>query len=224
MTLDRPPRIATWLLEHLAPGPRNESLAGDLLEELRSGRTAGWYWRQAIDAIVIACSRQFLNHATAMLYAMVWTTLVPAWLRAIGSIEQRFNLSQRFGQMDWPWSILFDWGLLLAANLFFLGAGIAIFHLPHLWAARKLSLRPLTHGLLASAPTLLTVWAALVVLPKIFPLQNAANSLDSSPAASAVPHLQVAAMVVRLPFFLVILAALWGTASHHTNHGVSLST
>ena len=28
----RPPSLATWLLAH-TPGPRNEALAGDLLEE-----------------------------------------------------------------------------------------------------------------------------------------------------------------------------------------------
>ena len=34
MTPMRPPSLATWMLNHLIPGPRNEALAGDLLEEL----------------------------------------------------------------------------------------------------------------------------------------------------------------------------------------------
>ncbi len=38
-----PPPIATWLLEHV--GLRNQSLAGDLLEEYRTGRSGAWYWR-----------------------------------------------------------------------------------------------------------------------------------------------------------------------------------
>jgi hypothetical protein len=48
-----PPRIATWLLEHLGPGYRNESLAGDLFEEYQQDRTRAWYWREVIAAICI---------------------------------------------------------------------------------------------------------------------------------------------------------------------------
>jgi hypothetical protein len=48
-----PPRIATWLLEHLGPGYRNESLAGDLFEEYQQDRTRAWYWRQVVVAICI---------------------------------------------------------------------------------------------------------------------------------------------------------------------------
>jgi hypothetical protein len=53
MTMRVPPRIATWLLKHLGPGYRNESLAGDLYEEYQHDRTQAWYWRQTAAAIVI---------------------------------------------------------------------------------------------------------------------------------------------------------------------------
>ena len=45
--------LATWMLDHLTLGARNESLSGDLLEELHSGRSTAWYWRQTISAIAI---------------------------------------------------------------------------------------------------------------------------------------------------------------------------
>jgi hypothetical protein len=48
--------MATWLLEHLGPGYRNESLVGDLFEEYEQGRTRAWYWRQAVVAIFIGRS------------------------------------------------------------------------------------------------------------------------------------------------------------------------
>jgi hypothetical protein len=42
--MPHPPRLATLLLNWLAPG--NEALRGDLDEEFRNGRGSRWYWRQ----------------------------------------------------------------------------------------------------------------------------------------------------------------------------------
>jgi len=210
-----PPSLATWLLEHLTPGPRNEALVGDLMEEFRTGRPAAWYWRQTLAAMAIACSRQVLSNSAAMLFTTVWCTLVPAWLLAIAGVERHFNLAQRFGQMDWPWSIVCDWSLLFAAPLIFIWTGIALYLIPHLWATRNLRLRPLMRGILASIPTLFAIWAALVLLPKGFLLENTQAAAHPSLSSSTVPHMHI---VVRLPFFLAVLCTLWGAASRLNNH------
>ena len=47
----RPPRLASLLLERLAPG--NEALLGDLEEEFSGGRSRAWYWRQVMAAIAL---------------------------------------------------------------------------------------------------------------------------------------------------------------------------
>jgi hypothetical protein len=52
MNRRRPPKLATWLLDRLGYTRHNAALAGDLLEEFRSGRSGAWYWRQT--AMVIA--------------------------------------------------------------------------------------------------------------------------------------------------------------------------
>jgi hypothetical protein len=57
MTLRAPPRLATWLLRHLGPAYRRESLAGDLLEEYQLDRTRSWYWRQTGAALLISAAR-----------------------------------------------------------------------------------------------------------------------------------------------------------------------
>lgn len=57
MTPRVPPRTATWLLLHLGPGYRSESLAGDLFEEYQQDRTRAWYWRQTAAAIVVGRTR-----------------------------------------------------------------------------------------------------------------------------------------------------------------------
>lgn len=46
------PRAATWLLKYFC---QNEALIGDLLEEYRQGRSASWYGRQVLMAILVGC-------------------------------------------------------------------------------------------------------------------------------------------------------------------------
>jgi hypothetical protein len=211
MTPMRPlPSLATWLLEHLIPGPRNEALAGDLLEEFSAGRPAAWFWRQTLAVLALACSRQLLTNRGVLFFTTLWSTLVPAWVLAIGGLEVRFHLNQRFSQLDWPWSILSDWGLLLAANLLFIWTGIALYLIPHLWAARNLRLRTFAHEILSSIPILIALSAALVVLPKMFLMSRAAAA---SSAASWMHNQHLVALLVRLPFFLTVVCTLWGAAS-----------
>ena len=56
--------LANWMLKHWVLGPYDESLTGDLLEELRSGRSVGWYWRQAIAAIAVSLSNRFHTYVS----------------------------------------------------------------------------------------------------------------------------------------------------------------
>jgi putative ABC transport system permease protein len=56
VTDQTPPRLAQWLLRRtLPPGARGDTIAGDLLEELRARNGtdgAWWYWRQALSLAV----------------------------------------------------------------------------------------------------------------------------------------------------------------------------
>ncbi len=54
-----PPGIAVWLLKQWASPYQRESLAGDLLEMYRGGRSRLWLWRQVIAALWIARLRAF---------------------------------------------------------------------------------------------------------------------------------------------------------------------
>jgi hypothetical protein len=53
MRSEQPPALAHWLLKQFGCGPNNDAVIGDLNERYRQGHSRGWYWGQAIWAIVI---------------------------------------------------------------------------------------------------------------------------------------------------------------------------
>lgn len=57
MKTSQPPILATKLLERLSSSPHGDALAGDLIERYREGRSAAWYWRQALLAIVVSFAK-----------------------------------------------------------------------------------------------------------------------------------------------------------------------
>jgi hypothetical protein len=57
VTARRPPRLASWVLDHLGMRYRRESLTGDLFEEYQQGRSQLWYWRQVVAAVFAARTR-----------------------------------------------------------------------------------------------------------------------------------------------------------------------
>jgi len=56
MKTRKPPRLAAWLLKWM--GAADDPLAGDLIEEFQNGRSAAWFWRQSLWAIVTGMGRQ----------------------------------------------------------------------------------------------------------------------------------------------------------------------
>jgi len=58
----RPPALATRLMTTLLVGSNRESLIGDLVEQHQLGRSAIWYWRQAISAVVSGFAAEVSQH------------------------------------------------------------------------------------------------------------------------------------------------------------------
>ena len=85
MSSRRPPLVAGWLLERFCPEP---GLAGDLIEEYGRGRSALWYWKQAIVAASIYPFAQILAHkwlavrAIALGY-LIWYVFNETLLRGV---------------------------------------------------------------------------------------------------------------------------------------------
>ena len=49
----RTPTLANWLLARLLPASQAETIAGDLEEQFAADRSRLWFWRQAMNAIII---------------------------------------------------------------------------------------------------------------------------------------------------------------------------
>lgn len=91
MRSTNPPRLAALLLQVFAV---DDAIAGDLDEEYQAGRSAAWYWRQTIAAVLAAPLRQFDPHELFAVQGMfmqivmlalisvtaVFTVKVTAWL------------------------------------------------------------------------------------------------------------------------------------------------
>jgi len=80
MVRANPPALANWMLDHLTPAGHEDALAGDLLEEFRAGRSAAWYWRQVLGALLFEWIKHFRKRnrepelATTSGLTLHWTT------------------------------------------------------------------------------------------------------------------------------------------------------
>lgn len=85
MSQTKPPALAGWVLRHFLLGGRNEALEGDLLEEFQHRRSAAWYWRQVLRAIVASLVGQLRQHwkllSLEAAFVLAWTYYSLLFLR-----------------------------------------------------------------------------------------------------------------------------------------------
>jgi hypothetical protein len=110
MRLSKSPVVATWLLDHFGPGPGNDAVLGDLIEQYRSGRSRAWYWQQVILAIAVGAWKEIASHKLLACRAFVtlWGILfieVTMIRYAIISLDPNsasiFRLFSAAGHQDW---------------------------------------------------------------------------------------------------------------------------
>jgi hypothetical protein len=195
------------MLKHLPPGRQNEALAGDLLEEFVHGRSAIWYWRQVMVAIVIRCYRDILNHRTILTYAAVWSILAPSWFVISDKMWANSQLLGPIYRMDFPWSTICDLIFVSGLSLVFIWTGLLLYLVPHMLAMRSFNIGRLGRGLSLT----LLVWAALLVLSFLLPPpMHSLDRRDFTPL-NAIKNMQI--WVGCLPAILTLVCGLWGATS-----------
>jgi hypothetical protein len=127
MNRTNPPRIATWMMEHLAPADSDEAIAGDLLEHFRAGRSSVWYWRQAITAIAVEWGRSAWRRRAPLLFAAMWSLLSPAWELFFANYSRHRPLIGAIWRLPFPLSTITDLALRVAVDMSFIWAGVVVY-------------------------------------------------------------------------------------------------
>jgi hypothetical protein len=203
-----PPTMAAWLLRRFVV---DEALVGDLAEELRTGRSRVWYWRQALAAVTMASVKEVGQQKLHALQAVVtgWVFLLLIFI----FLGPRVANGLAFQTWGWTREIGYDpthdWQPFHIAATFDSYAGFAI----SAWAVVR-SQRD--HAL----PMLLAYLVSVVVV-----LTSAATFLAWRARPIAVPHPLFYVVSPTLPYvwraglllvpLVILIVGLW--TDGHTN-------
>jgi len=185
MKSSHPPALASWLLEHLVPEGKNEVLAGDLLEEFGQRGSSSWYWRQVLAAIIVGFLQEIRVRWTAVLFAIVFSIVVP-WRYIAPKLQSLFFIGIR---LPWPLSLISQMGFLALFDGIVLALAVGVY----LAVVRNSNPRKLTQALLAGL--------SVVAL--------SSTGAVCAPALHRFSLRFVILFIVYLPLFFGFLVSMW---------------
>lgn len=210
MSRREPPPIAAWALEHLTFGDRDEALAGDLLEALQNGRSNTWYWRQALMACAVSWSESFRERASLLIFALLWSMAAPGW-DAICAMANVDHLAYRFIsilRIFWLPLYLLVWTTL---HSLFLWAGLLIFSVFHLSLGGSFDLTKFKRAFLLVPAIIVPAYFVMFVVVDLYWYAIFEHVQPRGSPLSQMVDLRLLADVIRIPYFLALAWALWGT-------------
>lgn len=202
MNTSSPPVVAAWLLEHLTPGPEKEILAGDLLEQFRAGRSAGWYWRQVLAAVGIGLMREVRVERSLIAFALLWNAPIPVlWLYFLRS-ESHSDFIGRLWSLPWPWSTISATIVTLMPDLAYLWTGMLLCLLLRFLLTGRRQLPRIARGLWVSVVAYSAVAAIVQAVPQ--------NGLPINiwTATTLQFFTNPAFLLFRLPGFLALIVSI----------------
>lgn len=215
MRRTEPPTLATWMLEHCVPADHADALAGDLLEDFRTGRSDGWYWRQTLSACAVSWAEGLRARMPLVLFALLWSMLAPAWNAFVDGLDNAFVFDRVLSHLGPLWIIVAFAGWLFLHSLF-LWAGILVYYVanaslvrvPRKWKPRRaFLLAPLVF-----AP----IYGAFFLWADLYWYSFFANEKLATTPLAQIADLQMLADVIRLPYFIALLCALWNLVPQPT--------
>lgn len=206
-----PPLLATWMLEHLSSGDHDEALAGDLLEVFRAGRSNGWYWRQVCGACAVSWFNGLRSRFPVFVFALAWSMLAPAWTRVVDQFEGTSRLYVYIRQLDWPFSGLSELFVWIGLNLLYIWAGILLYLLFQWNWTRLLSRKTARSAFLKALAFLLPTYFTTFVLSNLFSYPGLVIDRRTLTPLAELTDLRVWADVLRLPYVVTLIGALWKT-------------
>lgn len=211
MRRTEPPPLATWVLEHLTPGDRDEALAGDLLEVFRTGRSDAWYWRQTLGALLAAWNSHLTTRWSLLIFAALWCSLAPAWTLLMDRLGDGIRAVAATWELDWPLADLFRTGSWIVLNFAFLWAGIALYVVSHRCFAKVFSPRKVRRSFGLVAALFLPVYFATLILMNLYAFPGFDVDRRALTPARELTDVTLWANALRLPYFVTLMCALWGT-------------
>jgi hypothetical protein len=207
--LNEPPRLAQWALQHCTPPGRDDALAGDLLEEYCAGRSSSWFWQQVLCAIGIGWIRVLGARGMLLLFAVLWSSLAPAWTVLLNHAIRRPNPSEQFWRMDAPFAGLGSFGLWLLLNTSFLWAGILLYFVSGVGFAKSFSRKDGLRAFLSAAPIFLLAYFGTFVAMNLLFFPGPTLPRRTMTPLSEIFDLRAGALALRVPYVVTLVCALW---------------
>ncbi len=193
--------LASWLLKHFTFGPHREALTGDLSEELHSGRTTNWYWRQVLSAIAVGALRKSRDYLLTLLFSLAWSMLYPAWRLAFTRINLTHLLPQRWAAIDLPYSTGLQGIAEIIPVLLFVWLGLFLYLILRPEKLSDLSPVRLLASLSISLNTLFIVTAGILLY-----LKPSGNGLGDVSSQNLHSNFQLIAICI--PLFVSLFSAI----------------
>jgi hypothetical protein len=126
MRSTNPPALATWLLQRFGA---KEALVGDLVEQYRKGRSAGWYWRQTMSGIISSFATEAWQHKALAIGVVAFGAYLPHIYMFIVRPRWLARLDGWYPHLrNWLFRMDLDgiWRLTVHLQLYFLTARITL--------------------------------------------------------------------------------------------------
>jgi hypothetical protein len=200
--------LATWMLEHLTFGSPNESLSGDLLEELQSGRSVGWYWRQALSAIAVTFSSKSRAYVLPLVFSAGWSILYPAMWPSTMRGLLTLPIVERMVALDWPYSTSLQVVGEIAPAAMFVWIGFFVYLASRNQGFRQLSMFRFLGSLSLSLNVLFVATIAQHLISSRMDARNV-------PSENLDPYLVALSIPLALSLFSALMCVLPQTRRQH---------